>query len=312
MSSQNEMPDRSYIPFPQADLQPLFQVLEILRLEELSPGVFQGNSLPGPSNRVYGGQVMAQSLTAATATLPADTQRCPHSMHGYFVRMGRIEVPVDFTVSNVYDGKSFSNRSVVASQEGVPIMTLTVSFQEHQPGLEYSAPMPETIDPETLPSNSELVRKFKHPAAWMLLHTGAFDIRHVSGQLYFDNGMAKDGQQMVWIRANHALPDSTPQSVHRALLAYACDQVALEPVLRAVGLQWTTPDLAVASLDHSMWFHRHVDVRDWLLYVQDAPTAQGGRGLGRATIYNRKGELVASMAQEGMVRLPPGAGASTA
>lgn len=294
----------SYFPFPQADLRPLSQVLAVLQLEQVRPDFFTGASLPGPLDRIYGGQVMAQSLVAASRTLPEGTRRCPHSLHGYFLRMGQLGLPVEFEVERLHDGKSFSGRRVLVSQEGRAIFTFMASFQEHQTGVDIQLQAPPAPAPESLPSNSELVAKFKHPAAWMLLHMGAFDMRHVNGQVYFPSESPLAATQMVWMRARHPLPDSTPQLLHRALLAYACDQIALEPILRSTGLNWTSPGLAVASLDHAMWFHRNVDVRDWLLYVQDSPTAQGGRGLGRADIFSRAGTLVASLAQEGMVRVP--------
>ncbi|HZK05455.1 MAG TPA: acyl-CoA thioesterase II [Actinomycetaceae bacterium] len=306
MTTPAPAPPPSYLPLPQLDLRPLDQVLAILHLEERGEHDFIGHSLPGPMGRVYGGQVMAQALVAAARTMPEDTQRCPHSMHGYFLRMGQLGTPIEFAVEALHDGGSFSRRRVTASQGERTIMTLTASFQENQPGVEFAEAMPEAPAPEGLSSNRKLFTGSPHPAAAaMALHYGAFDMRHADGHVYFRNGDAAAGNtQQVWMRANQPLPDNTPQILHRALLAYSCDQVMLEPVLRSTGLSWTSPGLSVASLDHSMWFHRHLDVRDWLLYAQDSPSSQGGRGLGRASVFDRRGRLVASIAQEGMIRVP--------
>ncbi|MDO5494854.1 MAG: acyl-CoA thioesterase II [bacterium] len=293
-----------YLQLPQADLRPLSQVLAVLDPEEVGEGRFVASSLPGPSNRVYGGQVMAQCLVAASRTLPSGAERPPHSLHGYFLRMGRLGVPIELEVENLHDGGSFSTRRVLATQEGRAIMTFMASFQETQAGVEFQESAPPAPDPESLPSNADLVAHIQHPAAWMVLHAGAFDLRHVEGQIYFPMGQERANTQMVWMRARKSLPDRTSQLVHRALLAYACDQVMLEPALRANGLLWTTRDISIASLDHAMWFHRPVDVRDWLLYVQDSPSTQGGRGLGAARVFDRSGQLVATIAQEGMIRVP--------
>ncbi|HHW84389.1 MAG TPA: acyl-CoA thioesterase II [Actinomycetales bacterium] len=291
------------LPLPQADLRPLSQVLAVLDPQPRGGGRFVAHSLPGPSDRVYGGQVMAQCLVAASRTLPEGSDRPPHSLHGYFLRMGRLGVPIDLEVEVLHDGGSFSNRRVLASQEGSAIMTFMASFQEVQEGADFQATAPPAPDPESLPSNADLLAHIRHPAAWMVIHAGAFDLRHVDGQIYFPNGQERSSTQMVWMRARRSLPDRTTQLVHRALLAYACDQVMLEPALRANGLVWTTPGTSIASLDHAMWFHRHVDVRDWLLYVQEAPSTQGGRGLGLARVFDRAGRLIATIAQEGMVRV---------
>lgn len=292
------------LPFPQADLRPLDQVMTVLNLTPDGEDVFTGYSLPGPVGRIYGGQVMAQSLIAAGRTLP-DDGRLPHSVHVYFLRVGRPEKMVEFRVARLHDGGSFSARQVTALQEGEVILTATASFQKVQEGLDFQVEMPADVPaPETLPSNDELMKHVTHPAAWMLLQTGAFDLRHVERSLYFGRGAERASRQAVWMRARTPLPDATPQCMQRALLAYACDQVMLEPSLRQHGLTWSTPGMVLASLDHGMWFHRDIDVRDWILYVQDSPTTQGGRALGRASLYSRDGALVASVVQEGLLRVP--------
>lgn len=291
-------------PFPQPDLQPIEHILAILDLAERGPDTFEGVSLPGFANRVYGGQVMGQALVAAGHTLPSGPARLPHSMHAYFLRMGDLEQPIRFQVTRLHDGRSFSSRHVDARQGDRTILSLTCSFQLDQPGLEHQVDAPEAPRPTTLTSNARYAAAMKHPAAWMLLQTGAFDVRHVDGTILLPGSFDARAHQMVWLRARTPLRDSTAQLVQRALLAYACDTVMLEPVLRAHGKAWSTPGLAVASLDHAMWWHREVDVREWLLFVQESPSSQSGRGLATAKVFDSRGTLVATLAQEGMIRVP--------
>lgn len=278
-------------------------VLGVLDLEAdpASPDVFSGRSLPQPNGRVFGGQVLAQSLLAAGRTLGED--RLPHSLHGYFLRAGDVREPITFAVERLRDGRSFSARRTHALQGGVPILSMITSFQEEQEGIDYADEMPSGVpDPEHVTSALDLLSGIDHPVAKFWTQEAAFDVRHVGGSIYLGPAPAAEGRQMVWFRSRGAVPDD--QLLHRALLAYACDQVMLEPILRRSGQSWVTRGLSIASLDHAMWWHRDVRVDDWLLYVQSSPSAQGGRGLGAARIFTREGTLVASVAQEGMVRLP--------
>lgn len=295
------------LPFPQVDDQPLQHVLQVLNLTRTGETTFSGVSLPEWNNRVYGGQVMSQALIAAASTVDPERVgvRLPHSMHGYFLRPGSTQEPIEFSVEVLHDGRSFSTRRTHALQRGTPILSMIYSFQLDQPGIDHQVAAPAAPDPETLPSVADLFASVDHPAARMLLRLGAFDLRHVEQPVYLAPAEERQYTQMLWMRTRKPLPDRTPQCLHRALLAYACDQVMLEPVLRAHGLSWLG-GLSVASLDHAMWWHRPVDVSRWLLYVQDSPSAQGGRGLGTARIYTRDGHLVATTAQEGMVRVQPG------
>jgi acyl-CoA thioesterase-2 len=266
------------------------------------PDLYQGPNLTGPRARVYGGQVLAQATVAAGRTVPDD--RLPHSLHGYFLRAGDPTIPIEFSVERLRDGRSFTARRVHALQEGRPILSMIASFQEHQPGLEYAEEMPADVpDPTQVRSALEELADIDHPAARFWAQESAFDLRHVGRSLF----LAPDpdsplGRQMVWMRARAPLPDD--QLLHRALLAYACDQVMLEPVLRRAGRAWVSANQSMASLDHAMWWHRDLRVDEWLLFVQSTPSAQGGRGLGAARVFDRSGTLVASMAQEGMIRLP--------
>ena len=280
---------------------PLRTVLDALDLEQTDPDTFAGGNLRRPGGRVFGGQVLAQSLLAAARTVDAD--RLPHSLHGYVLRAGDIDAPITFVVERMRDGRSFTARRTHALQRGKPILAMTTSFQERQPGLEHADSPPTGVPaPDSIPSAAELLGGATHPLAEYWTQTNAFDLRHVDESIYVDPPAVTTDRQLVWMRARGAVPGE--QVLHRALLAYACDQVMLEPMLRRHGLSWATPGLSIASLDHAMWFHRDVAVDSWLLYVQSSPGTQGGRGLGAARVYDADGALVASIAQEGMLRVP--------
>ncbi len=280
---------------------PLRTVLDALDLERLDADTFTGSNLARPGGRVFGGQVLAQSLLAAARTV--DGERLPHSVHGYFLRAGDVDVPITFVVERLRDGRSFTARRTHALQGGAPILAMTASFQEQQAGLEHAdSPPTSAPPPEAVPSAVDVLGSMAHPLAEFWTQTNAFDLRHVEESIYLDPSASATDRQMVWMRTRGPVPDD--QVLHRALLAYACDQVMLEPLLRRHGLSWATEGLSIASLDHAMWWHRDVAVDQWLLYVQSAPSAQGGRGLGAARVYDLEGTLVASIAQEGMLRVP--------
>lgn len=181
------------------------------------------------------------------------------------------------------------------------------SYQLPQEGEDVQIPPPVVPPPEDLPSAIEIFRSVNHPAARFLGRTAAFDVRHVQGGIYLRPDAVRRDRQQLWLRARGKVPDSATQTVHRALLTYVCDQVMLEPALRSRGLSWRTRGMSLATLDHAQWFHRDVDANDWLLVVQDSPTSQGGRAMGRARVYDRAGRLLSTIGQEGMVRVP-GAG----
>jgi len=288
-------------------LDRLLDALDLREIEGWGPrgedDLWRGTSVPGPGRRVYGGQVLAQALLACGRTVDGD--RLPHSMHAYFLREGAMDAPIDFAVERLRDGRSFSARRSHAIQNGKPILSLTASFQVDQPGYEHVTPVPDGIPaPEDVPSAIEQLGSIDHPAARFWSHESAFDLRHVGGSLYLGPDPQPRPHQLVWMRARHTI-GSDDQLLHRALIAFGCDQVMLEPVLRQAGKSWFDVGGAVpmASLDHAMWFHRDARADEWLLYVQESPGAQGGRGLGLARVYSREGRLVASIAQEGMVRL---------
>lgn len=284
---------------------PLAGLLATLDLQDTgartSEDIFTGSSLPMPTGRVFGGQVLAQSLIAATRTLPAD--RPVHSMHGYFLRPGDVGLPITFAVDRIHDGRSFSTRRTQAYQDGLPILSMIASFQTEDEGLDHHIDAPTDLpDPESLPSTADLLGGIDHPMAIYWATHRAFDIRHITTPIYLRADKNRVPAQAVWMRTLGPMPDDP--NLHRAALAYASDYAILEPILRAHGVAWATPGLKAASLDHAMWWHRFARADDWLLYTQESPTATGGRGLSFGRIFTRDGVLVASVAQEGMVRVP--------
>jgi acyl-CoA thioesterase-2 len=265
--------------------------------------IFTGPSQWQPHGRVFGGQVLAQSVVAANRTIPDD--RFIHSMHGYFLRPGDITLPITFSVDRIHDGRSFSTRRTQAYQSGVPILSMIASFQTADEGLDHQTAMPTDIpDPESLPSAAESLEGIDHPIAKVWAHGRPFDMRHVPSPVWFSVEGPHVPHQAVWIKAIGELPDDP--NLHRAALAYLSDYSILESTLRAHGLPWATPGLKIASLDHAMWWHRFGRVDEWMLYVQESPNAIGGRGLSLGRIYSRDGVLLASVAQEGTIRVPRG------
>jgi acyl-CoA thioesterase-2 len=277
----------------------------LLRVLDLAPDpggdadTFVGESQPQPWGRVFGGQVLAQSLAAANRTV--DRQRPVHSMHAYFLRAGNSSEAITFAVERLRDGRSFSARRVHALQFGRPILSMIASFQSAAEGLDHQAPMPEVPAPETLPTLSERYAGVDGVDARYWTRQRPMDLRHVEAPIFLEPDAHRSTHQAVWMRAVGRLPDDP--ALHAAVLAYASDYSLLEPVLRAHGRAWSERGLRVASLDHAMWWHRPGRADDWLLYVQDSPSAQGARGLGIGRLYTRDGVLVASVAQEGMLRV---------
>jgi len=265
-----------------------------------SEDIFTGPSQWQPHGRVFGGQVLAQSVTAAMRTVAPD--RVIHSTHGYFLRPGAIDKPITFSVDRIHDGRSFSTRRTQAFQDGLPILSLIASFQDEESGLDHHTPMPTDLpDPESLPTSADVLAGIDHPVAKGWATGRPFDIRHVGSPIYLSVDEPTP-HQAVWFKTPGPLPDDP--NLHRAVIAYASDFTIQESILRAHGLPWSTPGLKIASLDHAMWWHRFGRADEWLVYVQESPTAVGGRGLAQARIYTRDGVLVASVAQEVTVRLP--------
>lgn len=266
-----------------------------------SEDIFTGPSQWMPLGRVFGGQVLAQSLVAAQRTIAED--RFVHSMHGYFLRPGNVDMPITFSVDRIHDGRSFSTRRTQAYQDGVPILSMIASFQDEDEGVDHQVEMPTDLPgPDEVPSVEQILSGIDHPVAKFWATERPFDMRHIPSPIYLTVEGAHVAHQAVWLKSVGTLPDDP--NLHRAALAYASDYSILEPVLRRHGVPWSLRGLKVASLDHAMWWHRFGRVDEWLLYVQESPTAIGGRGLSLGRIYSRDGRLLASVAQEGMVRLP--------
>ncbi len=277
----------------------LEDVIEILDLEELEVNIFRGVSLQERRKRVFGGQVAAQALVAATRTVPED--RRPHSLHSYFLRSGDVRAPILYQVDRIRDGRSFTTRRVVAIQYGKAIFNMSVSYQVGEQGLEHSLQMPEAPDPETLPTLKERLEGFGRDLPPEAVRPRAVDMRWCDPPGWKPNEN-EDARAMVWLRADGKVP--ADPFIHTCLLVYASDYTLTETVMRTHGRHWTDAGVMTASLDHCMWLHRDIKVDDWWLYVEDSPAACGARGLARGVIYDNSGRLVCSVAQEILLRTP--------
>jgi len=272
-----------------------------LDLRQLGDTSFEGDSLLMPGGRVFGGQVLGQALIAAGRTVAGD--RHAHSLHGYFLRAGDATKPITFEVERLRDGRSFSARRTHAFQDGRALLSMIASFHEAQDGPEHQVTMPEVPPPSAIASGIDVLAPYEgHASADFWLHSAPFDVRHVEGSLFLGSDARPKPYQSAWMRVRQ--PVNADELTHRALLAFGCDQVMLEPLLRQHGASWATQGMSFASLDHAMWWHRPARADEWLLFVQDAPTAQGGRGLTGTWIFSEDGSLVASASQEGMIHLP--------
>jgi acyl-CoA thioesterase-2 len=279
----------------------LDQLLSVLDIERLEHNLYRGLSPQVGWQRVFGGQVIGQALVAAHRTVNG---RLAHSLHAYFLRPGDPAVPIIYEVDRIRDGGSFSTRRVVAIQHGNAIFSMAASFHKEEPGLQHQIKMPDVPAPETLPSEAELKAQFmdRMPPQVRVYweRERPIEIRPVDLSRYLEPGNHAPTQQ-VWIKATGALGDDL--SLHQCVLAYASDFTLLDTALVAHGRFVFDPSLMLASLDHAIWFHRRFRADEWLLYAQDSPTSGGGRAFCRGTLFTREGELVASTAQEGLVRV---------
>ncbi|WP_349358656.1 acyl-CoA thioesterase II [Stappia sp.] len=277
-------------------------LLSILDLEVLEHNLFRGMSPQVGWQRVFGGQVIGQALVAASRTVPED--RAVHSLHAYFLRPGDPSVPIVYEVDRIRDGGSFTTRRVVAIQHGQAIYSMSASFQTREDGLDHQIDMPEVPGPDDLPSEAELKEKFlahaPEPVRRYWERDRPIELRPVDLTHYFSRKKLTPAQN-VWVRASASLPDDP--RLHACVLAYASDMTLLDTALFAHGTSVFDPNLQVASLDHAMWFHRPFRADEWLLYSEDSPAASGGRGFTRGSLYDRDGRLVASVVQEGLIRL---------
>ena len=278
----------------------LDQLLTILDIERLEENLFRGLSPQVGWQRVFGGQVIGQALVAANRTVNG---RLTHSLHAYFLRAGDPSVPIIYNVDRIRDGGSFTTRRVVAVQHGQAIFSMAASFHREETGLEHQIKMPEVPPPESLPSEAELkaclIDRVPPQVKAYWERERPIEIRPVDLSRYLTPGN-HDPSQQVWIRATGEL--SNEQSLHQCVLAYASDFTLLDTALIAHGRFVFDPKLILASLDHALWFHRKLRADEWLLYAQDSPISGGGRAFCRGMLFTRDGKLVASTAQEGLLR----------
>lgn len=277
------------------------QLIELLRLEQLEVNLFRGQSKSVGSGRVFGGQVMAQALSAAMQTVPDD--RYVHSLHSYFLLPGDLDVPIVFEVEQIRDGGSFTTRRVKAIQHGVAIFHLSASFQLEQEGYEHQMPKPRVSTPDDLPSWEGLAKQFGDMIPPNLKELLDIERPLEFRQVEFINPMAQekyDPVRHVWMKAKGDMPDD--RRWHDLVLAYATDYNLLTTALLPHGFAADFRSLTLASLDHAMWFHRPFRMEEWLLYALDSPSASGARGFTRGQVFSASGELVASVAQEGLMR----------
>jgi acyl-CoA thioesterase-2 len=278
------------------------ELLDILDLEKLEHNLYRGRSPQVEWQRVFGGQTIAQALVAAQRTVEPD--RHVHSLHGYFMRPGDIKVPIIYEVDRIRDGGSFTTRRVLAIQHGQAIFSLEASFQVDEKGLEHQFTLPDDVPPpEGLQTQRQLLEKAEHvPAAirrfWA--RERPLELRPVNLE-HYESRDKLPPRQNVWIRLAGPVPDD--RALQSVLLAYLSDMTLLDTSTFAHGRGLFDPDIQAASIDHSMWFHRPHRLDGWLLYVQDSPSSSGSRGFSRGTLYARDGTLIASVAQEGLIRL---------
>jgi acyl-CoA thioesterase-2 len=290
--------DSDGVPRGQAVLDALLGVLD---LEPLEDNLFRGSSPELSPQRVFGGQVAAQSLTAAGRTVPAD--RHVHSLHGYFIRPGDPKVPIIYEVDRTRDGSSFTTRRVTAIQHGRPIFAMSASFQVIEPGVDHALPMPVVPPPDGLPGYAEVLAPFRDKIAVWATLPRPFEVRYVTDTPWSarPGGPQPGAVTQVWFRADGTLPDDP--LAHTCLLAYMADLTLLDSALINHGLAAGVDRIQLASLDHAMWFHRPIVMDDWVLYETSSPSASGARGLCTGHFFSSAGQLLATVVQEGLVRV---------
>jgi acyl-CoA thioesterase-2 len=279
----------------------LDDLVTLLDLEPIEVNVFRGRSPDENRQRVFGGQVAGQALVAAGRTID-EAGRSVHSLHAYFLRPGDPNIPILYEVDRVRDGRSFSTRRVVAIQHGQAIFVLHASFHVHEPGLDHQVPMPDGVpDPETLPDFKTRMAPHREQLGEMYDRPRPIDLRYVDADPMSRRGVPSPGQR-VWLRADGRLPDDSV--LHTCIVTYASDMTLLDTSLLPFGLAWGDPGVQMASLDHAMWFHRPFRADEWLLYDQWAISTSNARGLAGGSIFSRAGELVVTVVQEGLARVP--------
>jgi len=291
----------SETPTPEQEAQDE-TLVETLQLERIEENLFRGTSPDNAPGRIFGGQVIAQSLLAAYETVES---RVCHSLHCYFIRPGDPTVPIVFEVDRSRDGGSFTTRRVVAVQRGKQIFNLAASFKDPEEGFFHQAQMPEGPHWSELQDQQEVMREMMKDAPeaakrW-LSRMPPIEMRSKDARTYWMDGAPKEPVSQNWFRCRTPIGDDA--HMHQVILAYASDMNLLSTAMRPYGVHWQTPGFQSASLDHAMWFHKPADFNQWHLYVHDSPSASDGRGLIRGQIYAEDGTLVASVAQEGLMRM---------
>ena len=287
-----------------ADKPSLNRPLELFNLEKVDRDIFSWNGKNVGYKRIFGGQVMAQTLIAAYKTV--NVEHFAHSFHSYFIRPCNMEKPITFTVDRIRDGKSFTTRSVKAIQDGEVIFNCSISFQKREKGLEHQVDMPDVPEPETLKSEQELREdilkelKMKKEDMPMFFRQQEIEMRPVEKQNYFKPERMPPYKN-TWIKNEGKLPDD--QVIQQAFLLYISDMGLLGAANNSVGVNFLTKNLQNASLDHAMWFHRKLDLNGWFLYTIESPITRNARGFSRGSIFSRDGKLIASCTQEGLIRL---------
>jgi acyl-CoA thioesterase-2 len=280
------------------------ELMALLDLEVIEDNLFRGRQPDTLLQRVFGGQVAAQALAAANHTVPDRYQ--VHSLHSYFLRPGDTAVPIVYDVEGVREGRSFATRRVIARQHGRPIFAMTLNFQVPEPGLDHQDPMPDVPAPEDCPSLAEASPNSGRDIEGWEREWAALEVRH-AGHTGAGGGIVDDavaGRARLWIKVNGILPED--RLSHLAAFTYSSDMTLLGATLVPHGLYIGSPGMQAASLDHSIWFHRPFRADEWWLYDQVTPSASGGRGLAIARVFSQDGRLVASVAQEGLIRVHPG------
>ena len=278
-------------------------LVTLLDVEEIDTDLYRGPRIPGGRGRVFGGQVIGQALQAAQRSTEGKEA---HSLHAYFMRAGDDALPIVYRVVRDFEGKSFATRRVIAMQRGAPILSMSASFQVPEEGMHHQDTMPADIPPpDALKSESELRREQAHEIpekfrAMFLRRSSPIDIRPLYPRSWF-TPTKREPINYSWFRCVAPLPDDP--ALHRAVLAYASDMALMATSMMPHGVNWMTPGMQSASLDHALWLHEPVRADEWLLYATDSPWAGHGRGMNRGSIFTADGRLVASVAQEGLIRV---------
>jgi acyl-CoA thioesterase-2 len=271
-------------------------LIEVLQLERIETNIWRGSNEERFGFRLFGGQVLAQALAAATRTV--DAARPCHSLHGYFLRPGAAEVPVIYKVEQIRDGQSFTTRRIVAVQNGEAIFSMDASFHRPEAGLAHQIDMNDIPPPESLEDDSQVAKRANDPNQQWAMRERAFERRSIYQQTRPDNDLISNP---MWIRYRQRVEPSP--TLHRCLLAYASDMNLVSTALLPHQNTISPGKLQVASLDHAVWFHHDPDVNDWLIYMKETPQGGAGRGYTRGAFYTRAGKLVASTMQEGLIRV---------